>query len=107
MKQLTAVLLLSPLLGSADPGPATKYLIDEPASLVDIGPLRMRLDLTSGKSNRSAKRERRNPASATVPLSGRPIGPLGIARQSRKVILHPIDRKQTFGIRSRGTGFGR
>ena len=48
MKQLTAVLLLSPLLGSADPGPATKYLIDEPASLMDIGPLRMRLDLTSG-----------------------------------------------------------
>ncbi len=47
MKQLIAVLLLIPLLGSADPGPATKYLMDEPASLMDIGLLRMRLDLTS------------------------------------------------------------
>lgn len=32
-----ALLLLLPVLASADPGPATRYLINEPASLMDVG----------------------------------------------------------------------
>ena len=43
---IAAVLLLIPLLISAHPESATKYLIDEPASMMDIGLLRMKLDLT-------------------------------------------------------------
>ena len=37
------LLLLFPLLAIADPGPATRWLINEPASLMDIGILRAEL----------------------------------------------------------------
>ena len=39
MKKLIFLLLL-PAVASADPGPATRYLINEPASLLDVGLLR-------------------------------------------------------------------
>ena len=37
MKNLTALLLLLPVFASADPGPATRYLTSEPATLMDFG----------------------------------------------------------------------
>lgn len=37
MERLIALLLLLPVLASAGPGGATRYLINEPASLMDIG----------------------------------------------------------------------
>ena len=40
MKKLLA-LLLFPLLANAQPGPATQYLMSEPANLFDIGMLRL------------------------------------------------------------------
>ena len=40
MKKLF-VLLLYPLCCSADPGPATQYLLDEPATLLDVAMLRL------------------------------------------------------------------
>ena len=45
MKKLTALLLLLPVLVSADPGPATKYLINEPASLMDVAILSLQISL--------------------------------------------------------------
>lgn len=41
MKKLTALLLLLPVLASADPGSATQRLLDEPANLMDLGILRL------------------------------------------------------------------
>lgn len=40
MKRIIAMLLL-PVLGNAEPGPVTRYLINEPASLLDIGMMRL------------------------------------------------------------------
>jgi len=37
MRKQTALLLLLPVLASADPGPAIRWLISEPASLLDLG----------------------------------------------------------------------
>ena len=37
MKKLIALLLITPALASADPGAAARYLINEPASLMDLG----------------------------------------------------------------------
>ena len=45
MKKLTALLLLLPVLAAADPGTATKYLISDQASLMDIGLLRAEIYL--------------------------------------------------------------
>ena len=42
MKKFAAILLfLLPLLANAEPGPVTQYLINEPASLLDIGMVRL------------------------------------------------------------------
>ena len=41
MKNLAAILLLFPVLASADPGPATQHLLDEPATLMDVGIIRL------------------------------------------------------------------
>jgi hypothetical protein len=46
MKYLIPLLLL-PALSLADPGPATRYLIDESASLLDLGVLRTELRLAA------------------------------------------------------------
>lgn len=43
MKRLTVLLLLLPVLAPADPSAATRYLMNEPASLMDIGLLRAQL----------------------------------------------------------------
>jgi len=51
MKKLTALLLLLPVLASADPGAATRYLMNEPASLFDLGMLRAELHLADGRNN--------------------------------------------------------
>ena len=40
MKRWLITLLAFPALGSADPGPATRYLTNEPASLMDVGILK-------------------------------------------------------------------
>jgi len=40
MKRIIAVLLI-PLLSAAEPGPVTRYLSDEPATLLDIGMMRL------------------------------------------------------------------
>ena len=45
MKKLTALILLFPCLASSDPGAATRYLINEPASLLDVGMIRLRSKL--------------------------------------------------------------
>lgn len=45
MKRLILILMLFPVLAFADPGSATRYLINEPASLMDIGLLRAKIDL--------------------------------------------------------------
>ena len=45
MKRLTVLLLLLPALASADPGTATQYLMNEPASLMDIGLLKLNMKL--------------------------------------------------------------
>lgn len=45
MKRLTALLLLLPIIASADPGAATKYLMNEPASLMDITFMRLNQSL--------------------------------------------------------------
>ena len=45
MKKLIAFLLLLPVFALADPGAATRYLINEPASLMDIGLVRINLFL--------------------------------------------------------------
>ena len=37
MKQLRLILLLIPIVASADPGQATNYLINDPVSMMDIG----------------------------------------------------------------------
>ena len=47
----TLALLLVPALASAEPGPTTRYLIDEPATLMDIGMVRLD-DLTDEFENR-------------------------------------------------------
>ena len=49
MKNLTAMIILFPALGFADPGPATKYLMEEPASLLDIGLMRAALHFEMAK----------------------------------------------------------
>lgn len=41
MKALTALILLLPMIASADPSPATRYLLDEPANLMDLGIIRL------------------------------------------------------------------
>jgi hypothetical protein len=51
MKNLLAPLLLLPVLSFADPGPATRYLIDESASLMDIGILRAELRLAQSRNS--------------------------------------------------------
>ena len=45
MKTITALLLLLPILASAQPGAATRYLMTEPASLMDIGLIRLGKEL--------------------------------------------------------------
>ena len=50
MRKMIA-LLLAPLLASAEPGPAVQYLLDEPASLLDIAMVRLD-DLTDEFENR-------------------------------------------------------
>lgn len=50
MKKLTALLLLLPVLASADPGNATKYLINEPASLMDVGLINVERSLEDSAS---------------------------------------------------------
>ena len=45
MKTLTVLLLLLPFLATADPGNATRWLMNEPASLMDIGLLRAQIRL--------------------------------------------------------------
>jgi hypothetical protein len=50
MKRMIAVLLL-PILGNAEPGPVTRYLINEPASLLDVGMMRLET-LTTEFENR-------------------------------------------------------
>jgi len=49
MKNLTALLLLLPAIASADPGPATKYLMNDPASMLDIGILKAEKNLNGSK----------------------------------------------------------
>ena len=39
MKKLLALIL--PLIANAQPGPATRYLVNEPATLFDIGMMRL------------------------------------------------------------------
>lgn len=51
MKRLLATLLMLPPLAIADPGPATRYLIDESASLMDIGILRAELRLVQSRDS--------------------------------------------------------
>lgn len=41
MKKLIALLLLLPVLATADPSPATQRLLNEPANLMDIGIIRV------------------------------------------------------------------
>lgn len=41
MKKLISLLLLLPALASADPSPATQYLLDEPANMMDVGNIRL------------------------------------------------------------------
>ena len=50
MKKLTALPLLLPVLASADPGAATRWLINEPANLLDIGMMRVNQDLDENES---------------------------------------------------------
>lgn len=45
MKSLRALLLLLPMTASADPGAATRYLMNEPASMLDIGIVRIAQDI--------------------------------------------------------------
>ena len=45
MKRLLLALLLLPLIATADPGKATRYLINEPASLLDIMMIRLNITL--------------------------------------------------------------
>ena len=40
MKKLILLTAIFPLLALADPGPATRYLMNQPASLMDIGLIR-------------------------------------------------------------------
>jgi hypothetical protein len=51
MKKFLAPLLLFPVLSFADPGPATRYLIDESASLMGIGILRAELRLAQSRGS--------------------------------------------------------
>ena len=43
MKKLTVLLLLLPALASADPGKATRAFMSQPASLFDLGMLKLNL----------------------------------------------------------------
>lgn len=54
MKKFLCILASLPSLTVADPGPATQYLIDEPASLMDIGMLRAELLLNEFAESHSA-----------------------------------------------------
>lgn len=45
MKSLTALFLLLPVVALADPGAATRYLMNEPASMLDIGIVRIAQDI--------------------------------------------------------------
>ena len=45
MKKLIELLLLVPIVASADPGAVTRYLMNEPVSLFDLGMLRADRDL--------------------------------------------------------------
>ena len=53
MKRLMILILLLPSLVSSDPGPATRYLMNEPASIFDLGMLRAERDLINTQSNMS------------------------------------------------------
>ena len=49
------LLLLFPLLATADPGAATQYLMNEPASLFDVGIARAQQDLEKTKAAVSSR----------------------------------------------------
>jgi len=50
MKKLIVLLLLFPVVTFADPGSATQYLINEPASMMDIGMMKLNMQLLEMKS---------------------------------------------------------
>lgn len=54
MKKSLCILAALPSLAFANPGPATQYLIDEPASLLDSGMLRAELLLNEFAESHSA-----------------------------------------------------
>lgn len=66
MKRLTLILLMLPTFAFADPGAATRYLMNEPASLMDIGLLKSQLDFAD-------RRELIKRSFFTLSASGLPI----------------------------------
>lgn len=45
MNRLILLMMLFPAFASSDPGPATRYLMNEPATLMDIGLMKARLHI--------------------------------------------------------------
>ena len=69
MKKLILLVLMLPMVALADPGAATRHLINDPVSMMDIGILKAQKDLDIIIQRRNKTFEKRNDLSLTA-LSG-------------------------------------